>query len=389
MKKTLQTLRYYFNSMDKGLLFAVLICSFISCLMLYSMAVNELMGEIGMGSFRTQLAASVLGVITVFALSATDYNRIIRLWYVYGPIALGLVLLTFTPLGYKRSGADDQAWLRIAGFNLQPSEILKLAFILTFSYHLAKDEENMNKLPHMLLLCLHGAIPMGLVALQGDYGTAIIFAAIFMAQLLSSRIYLRYILAAAAAIPAACAAAWFFLLGDTHKARILVLFHPGTDPENLEYQQDLGLSALAKGKIFGLGLSAGEDTYVNVPEMHNDFIFSYVGQALGMLGALLVMLLLSFICLKVLTDSMASKNSQGRFICTGIFGMLFAHCFMNIGMVLKVMPVIGIPLPFFSAGGTAVVCMYTAIGLVNSTRCHNTRKYRVFYDAEEDSGKRK
>lgn len=389
MKKALQTFRYYFNSMDKGLLLAVLICSFISCLMLYSMAANELMGEIGMGSFRTQLAASILGVITIFALSATDYNRIIRLWYIYGPIALGLVLLTFTPLGYKRSGADDQAWLNIAGFNLQPSEILKLAFILTFSYHLAKDEENMNKLSHILLLCLHGVIPMGLITLQGDYGTAIIFAAIFIAQLLSSRIYLRYILAAAAAIPAVCAAAWFFLLGDTHKARILVLFHPGTDPENLEYQQDLGLSALAKGKIFGLGLSAGEDAYVNVPEMHNDFIFSYVGQALGMLGALLVVVLLSYICLKVLTDSMSSRNLQGRFICTGTFGMLFAHCFMNIGMVLKVMPVIGIPLPFLSAGGTAVVCMYTAIGLVNSTRCHNTRKYRVFYDAEEDSGKRK
>jgi rod shape determining protein RodA len=101
-------------------------------------------------------------------------------------------------------------------------------------------------------------------------------------------------------------------------------------------------------------------------------------------GSLLVMVILTYICLKTLTDSMASKNMQGRLICIGVFSMLFSHCLMNIGMVLKVMPVIGIPLPFMSAGGTAVVCMYTAIGLVNSTRCHNVRKYRIFYDAEPD-----
>lgn len=384
MKKALSTFRHYYDAMDKWLVLAALACSVLSCFMLFSIASNELLDRADMGTFRTQLAASILGLAAVVSLSVMDYNRIIRLWYIYCPAALGLVLLTFTSLGYRRSGADDQAWLDIAGFTLQPSEILKLAFILSFAYHLTRDEENMNKFSHMVLLCLHAAVPMGLVALQGDYGTAIVFAFIFMAELLSSRIYLRYILAAAIAIPAACAAAWFFLLGETHKARILVLLHPGTDPENLEYQQDLGLSALARGKIFGKGLLAGNDSYVAVPEMHNDFIFAYVGQTLGMIGALAVVVLLTFICLRVLTDSMASKNLQGKFICVGAFGMFFAHCFMNIGMVLKVMPVIGIPLPFLSAGGTAVVCMYTAIGLVNSTRCHNVRKYRVFYDAEGD-----
>ena len=94
--------------------------------------------------------------------------------------------------------------------------------------------------------------------------------------------------------------------------------------------------------------------------------------------------LLVFICLKVLTDSLGSKNLLGRFICVGTFAMLFAHSFMNIGMVLKVMPVIGIPLPFMSAGGTAVLSMYTAVGIVNSTRCHNIRKYRINYEAEPD-----
>lgn len=380
MKRFMEAVRKYVRASDLSLVLAVLCCSAVSCIMLYSIAVNELVDRCDMSTFRTQLAASVMGLGVVIVLSVLDYNKFIKLWWIYAPLSIGLTLLTFTPLGYSREGADDRAWIGIGSFYMQPSELMKLAFILSFSYHLARDEENMNKLWHMVLICLHGAIPIGIVALQGDYGTAIIFSVIFMAELLSSRIAFRYIAAAAVAIPTACVLAWNFLLSDMHKRRILVLIHPGTDPQNLEYQQDRALSALANGGTFGTGLVGGD--YVLVPEMHNDFIYSYIGQSWGIVGSLLVMVLLVFICLKTLTDCMNSKNLQGQLICVGTFGMLFAHCLMNIGMVLKVMPVIGIPLPFMSAGGTAVLCMYTAIGLVNSTRCHNVRKYRIFYDAE-------
>lgn len=380
MKKCFETVCKYLRMSDLSLIGAVAAVSVISCILLFSIAANAFDTRCDMGTVRTQAVASVLGLLVVGVLSVCDYNRFVRLWIIYAPIAVLLVLLTFTALGYRREGADDRNWLSIGSFYLQPSELLKLAFILTFSLHLSRDEEHMNELSHFALLCLHGLVPIGLVALQGDYGTAIVFAAIFLAELLSARIALRYIIAGIIAIPTACIFAWNFLLQDTHKNRILVLIHPGTDPENLEYQQDMGLAALAGGGTFGKGLF-GED-YVRVPEMHNDFIYAYAGQAWGIIGSLAVLALLVFICLKVLTDSLASKNLLGKFICTGVFGMLFAHCFMNIGMVLKVMPVIGIPLPFMSAGGTAMLSMYTAIGIVNSTRCHNIRKYRINYQAE-------
>ncbi len=381
MKRFLEKVQRYLRTSDMALLAAVLACSVISAVMLYSIAANELVDLCTMSTFRTQIAASLLGLTAVIVLSIFDYNKFIRMWWLYAPIAIGLTLLTFTPLGYKREGADDTSWISIGNFFMQPSEVLKLAFVLSFAYHLARDEEHMNRFWHMVLLCLHAAVPIGIVALQGDYGTAIVFAFIFMAELLSSRIAMRYILAAAIAIPTACFVAWTSgLLQSTHKERILILLHPGTDP-NLEYQQDRSLSAMAAGGIFGKGLSG--DGYVFVPEMHNDFIYSYIGQAWGIVGSLLVLVLLVFICLRILVSSMTSQNMQGKFICVGIFGMIFAHCFMNIGMVLKVMPVIGIPLPFLSAGGTAVVCMYTAIGLVNSTRCHNIRKARIFYGSDD------
>ena len=383
MKKFFGIVNRYLKASDLGLILASLICSAISCAMLLSIADNELLERCDSSTVRTQIIASILGLGIVIILSIIDYNKLVKLWWIYAPVALGLVGLTFTSLGYRRGGADDQAWIAIGNFYLQPSELLKLAFILTFSMHLSKVEESMNEIKHMLLLCFHAAVPILLIAKQGDYGTAIVFVIIFLAEILSAKIAVRYIIAAMVAIPVTCLLAWNFLLSDMHRQRILVIMHPGTDPEDLEYQQDLGISALANGQIFGTGLHS-ENGYVSVPEMHNDFIYAHVGQAWGFIGALLILLFLTYICIKVLTDSLYTKNHQGKLICIGTFGMIFSHCFMNIGMVLKVMPVIGIPLPFLSAGGTAVVCMYTAIGLVNSTRCHNVRKYRMFYDAEPD-----
>lgn len=350
-----------------------------SIVLLYSIYINHTLSEIDDDDYIIQLVAVGIGVLSVLVLAAIDYHKIARLWFVYAPIALILVLLTFTSLGYRRAGADDQAWLQLGSVTLQPSEILKLAFILTFSLHLAKDEENMNRPLHMLLLILHGCMPIGLVFLQGDYGTAVVFAFIFAAMMLIAHISWKYVLAGMIAVPAALVVAWNFVLGSLHKNRILVLLHPGTDPEGLEYQQDLGLSALASGKLFGVGLFDG-DSYISVPEMHNDFIFSYIGQTLGFVGAMAVVLVMVFLCLRTLANGLRANDRQGMFLCIGVSSMIFTHCFMNIGMVLKVMPVIGVPLPFLSAGGTSTLSMYIAIGMVISVRTHNERKYNVFYD---------
>lgn len=231
-----------------------------------------------------------------------------------------------------------------------------------------------------MLLIIHGAIPIGLVALQGDYGTAMVFILMFVVMLFSAGLSIKYIIAAIVITPPAIYLLWNYGLQSLHKNRILVLIHPGTDPMGLEYQQNLGLAALGSGKLFGKGLFGNKDDYVIVPEMHNDFIFSYIGQVFGFVGAIAVILILAYICIKILNNSRNTMDKLGKLICLGTFAMIFTHCFMNIGMVLKVMPVIGIPLPFFSAGGTALLSMYIAIGLVLNCYAHNDKKYRMFYD---------
>lgn len=369
----------YYKRLDKWLLIAVTFCSLVGVLLLYSMCTTGA-SDITQRYYWIQLVSTGLGVCVCLLIASLDYHHFIKLWFIYAPAAVALVLLTFTGLGLQRAGADDRAWLNLGFTTLQPSEFLKLAFILTFAFHLSKDAENINHPLHLLLIVVHGAVPVGLVALQGDYGTAIVFLIMFVVMLFSAGLSIKYIIAAILVTPPAMYLIWNYGLQSLHKKRILVLIHPGTDPMGLEYQQNLGLAALGSGGLFGKGLFTKD--YVTVPEMHNDFIFSYLGQVLGFVGAIAAVVVLAYICIKILNDSRNTMDLMGKLICLGTFAMIFTHCFMNIGMVLKVMPVIGIPLPFFSAGGTALLSMYIAIGFVLSCYAHNDKKYRMFYDYE-------
>lgn len=384
MKSAFKKLPANKHSLDFGLIFTVTLCAVLGVLLIFSIARSEVSADEGIGDsyWKTQLFSMGLGLTASIIISHIDYRKLVKLWFVFVPISLALVALTFTSLGYQRDGADDRGWIEIFGFSLQPSEVMKIAFILTFSLHLSKVEENMNKPLHMLLLLMHGAIPMGIVVLQGDYGTAIVFAAIFGFMMISANISWKYLLAAPFVIAAGVAVMWFNFLSSFHKERILILFKPGTDPENIEYQQDLGIYALQSGGVFGKGLFADGNEYIYVPELHNDFIFAHAGQVFGFVGCIGIIILLAYICLKVFADSRITRDRLGRFICMGAFGLFFTHCLMNIGMVLKVAPVIGVPLPFISGGGTAMLSMYVIIGLVLSTYAYRGVNYNVFYDEE-------
>lgn len=372
--------RGFFRRVDWLLLLLVSLCAGMSVLLLRTLYMQQITSEVDANDWLVQLIAMGLGLVGCLVVAAIDYHKLAKLWFLYAPVALGLFALTFTSLGYGREGADDIAWIDLGFVQLQPSEILKLVFLLTFSLHISKVKDKLNHPLHLLLLLLHAGLPMGLVAVQGDYGTAIVFAAMTVFMLFAAGLSFWYLLAGVLLMIPAGYVIWNYVFGDVHRARILVLLHPGTDPLGLEYQQDLGLKAIRAGELFGLGLK--NDAYITVPEMHNDFIFSFIGEAFGFVGAVATVCVLAMICLRIFSDSRAAKDIMGRTLCIGVFAIMFTHDVINLGMVLKVMPVIGIPLPFFSAGGTAMVSMYLCVGLAVSAYTHNTKKYRVFYDAE-------
>ena len=380
MEQILENLGQFIKRLDHWLLLLVTICAGTSVVLLRTMWTQQITKEVDSNDWLVQLIAMGIGLVGCILISAMDYHKLAKFWFLYVPVTLGLVALTFTSLGYGREGADDIAWVDFGFIQIQPSEIMKFVFLLTYSLHISKVGDKLNKPINLLLLGIHAAIPMGIVAVQGDYGTAIIFASMTIFMLFAAGLSFWYLLGGAALLPIVGYVLWNYVFGDVHRNRILVLFHPGTDPLGIEYQQDLGLKAIRAGELFGLGLDA--DAYVKVPEMHNDFIFSFVAQAFGFVGAVAAVCIMAFICLRIFADSHAAKDTMGKTICMGVFAILFTHYLMNLGMVLKVMPVIGIPLPFVSAGGTAMVSMYLCIGLVISAYTHKVKKYRLFYEAE-------
>ncbi|MCX7658520.1 MAG: rod shape-determining protein RodA [Oscillospiraceae bacterium] len=378
MKVVFNIIRQYFKRLDKPLFLIVFACSCLSVVLLYSIVYNKVISNIGT-PYKMQAVSIIIGAFCALFLSAIDYQKLAKLWFLYVPASLLLVLLTFTGLGYQRAGADDKAWLNLGFMTLQPSEFLKLAFILSFSYHLSKVSGEINSLKNLALLCLHGAVPVGLIALQGDFGTAMVFLAVFIFMLFSAGLSFKYIIAALIAAPIMAVTAWFILLQPVHRKRVMVLFNPDLDPLGVGNQQRQGKIALGSGRMLGKGLFGGDYSYV--PEVQNDFIFSYVGQTLGFVGCIILVGALGFICIKIIINGRMAKDDLGKNICVGVFGLIFTHSFINIGMVLGIMPVIGVPLPFISAGGTAMLSMYIAIGLVMSVHAHSDKNYAIFYDA--------
>ena len=382
MKKILKSIWDYIRRLDIILVLLCFTASGFSILLLYSLSEN---GYISAGDYKTQILALALGAFCMFFLAGVDYKHLSKFWPIYTVPALALVMLLFTGLGRGVAGADDIGWLQIAGVSVQPSEFLKIAFIMTFSRHLYKDGKNINKPTHFLLFCAHGLFPVALVSIQGDDGTALVFLSMFIVMMVIAGLSWKYILAGCVAIPTACFVAWNYLMQPHHKARFLVIFDTQMQQEEINgifHQQYWGRIALGSGGLKGVGLFGGE--YVYVPEIQNDYIFSYIGNALGFVGCLLTIILLTFIIMKIFANSLTAKDKLGKYICVGVFAMVLFHMAINIGMVLVVMPVIGIPLPFISAGGTSTLSLYIAIGLVLSVTSHREKKYHLFYKEKDE-----
>ena len=325
--------------------------------------------------FKTQFVAVVIGFIVAFVISVADYKYIINKWYFSAGIAIVLSLLVFL-FGMQVAGTDDTAWLQLpGGFTIQPSEFIKICFIITFSKHLSYlNEHNLiQSLFGVVTLVIHSVIPIAIIHFQGDDGTALIFGFMFLIMSFVAGIQLRYFAILGGLLVVGIPIIWSFFMNDEHRNRILALFDlDGNSMTNYGWQQYQGKVSIASGELYGSGLYNGSRVeYGIVPEQENDFIFTVAGEELGFLGCILLLLILFGIIIKIILNSKASNDLQGKFVCSGVFAMIASQTIINLGMVLGFLPVIGITLPLFSSGGSSALSTLICIGLVQSVRYHN------------------
>ena len=357
---------------DKILLGLCMILSAIGTVMVYSATrVNLTENQVISRDAKTMFLAVVMGICVSLVISYFDYEAVARLWPIIAIICLGLMLSLFV-IGSSPEGRDDAiSWIKLGSFYFQPSELLKIGFIITFSVHLENVGSEINKLKNVILLAIHALIAIGLVVLTGDMGSALVFMFITIGMLFMAGLQLRYFLFGIGAVALLAPIAWFEVLSDFQKQRFMAIYAPKSLTEatynEVIFQQERGMNAVSSGGIFGTGLFNGTYTQNGlVPESENDMIFTVVGEELGFIGCIVVLGLLLAIAIKILVVGKKAISVTGKLICCAVAVMIITQVVVNVGMVLKLLPVVGITLPFMSAGGSSNLCIYIAIGMVLS-----------------------
>ena len=402
----LESIQRYWKRTDKTYLLLCILSSSFAVLALSSwaakqgsgFALDDVTGQIvGVGDYRralVQAGAAAIGLCVAVLLSNIDYRSLVKVWPVHVAVTWGMVLptlfirnVTVGPLtiGYNAGDTDNYSWYKLGGFTLQPTELAKISFILTFAMHLNNVRGKINEPKELGKLLLHMLVPILIIHIQGDDGTAIIYGIIACCMMFSAGLSWKYIIGAISAAAAAVAVAFGFFSDKIGKGyqwyRILAVIDPenktGWAPsetvwKNIIYQQQRGEIALGSGGIFGNGIFSG--SYYSVPNAHNDFVLSWIGNATGFVGCCVVLGILFALVCKTFATGARSEDMLGSFICAGIGGALMAQIAVNVGMNLRVLPVIGVTLPFYSAGGSSVLMLYICVGLVLSVYMHNTKK---------------
>ena len=402
----MESIQRYWKRTDKTYLLLCILSSSFAVLALSSwaakqgsgFALDDVTGQIvGIGDYRravVQAGAAAIGLCVAVLLSNIDYRSLVKVWPVHVAVTWGMVLptlfirnVTVGPLtiGYNAGDTDNYSWYKLGGFTLQPTELAKISFILTFAMHLNNVRGKINEPKELGKLLLHMLVPILIIHIQGDDGTAIIYGIIACCMMFSAGLSWKYIIGAISAAAVAVAVAFGFFSDKIGKGyqwyRILAVIDPenktGWAPsetvwKNIIYQQQRGEIALGSGGIFGNGIFGG--SYYSVPNAHNDFVLSWIGNATGFVSCCLVLGILFALVCKTFATGARSEDMLGSFICAGIGGALMAQIAVNVGMNLRVLPVIGVTLPFYSAGGSSVLMLYICVGLVLSVYMHNTKK---------------
>jgi len=350
------------RNFDWPLLAIVLLLCAIGILNIYSAGYNYAAAEKQLPFYIKQMQWMLLGLIAMTIAYFIDYRFITKGAYlIYGICIVCLVLVHF--VGYTARGS--QRWLSLGGLAFQPSEFMKLAIILFlaryFDSHKSVKPYTLRELIIPLFFVL---IPFALVLKQPDLGTAMIILLISASVILFLGVNWKSFLIALSGFALSVPVLWHFLK-DYQKERLIIFFNPDRDPLGAGYQIIQSMIAVGSGGLFGKGFLSGTQTQLKfLPEQQTDFVFSVFAEEWGFIGGFILIALLMtlvFWCLKIVLHA---RDLSGAVIAFGVVSLLSWQIFINIGMVLGVLPVVGIPLPLLSYGGSAMISFMAALGIL-------------------------
>ncbi len=316
--------------------------------------------------WQLQMMWMLVGVVAVGIFLLIDYRWLSTLAWPGYFLALGLITaVAFT--GKKVLGA--RRWLQIGRFQAQPSELVKIALIVLLARFFARDEEGASKGDYGLKQLLRPfaiiLVPVALVMKQPDLGTALVTFAIAMTMIFFAKVRLRSLAVLLVTGAATVTFAWMRLLKPYQKQRVYTFLNPEGDARGAGYHAMQSVIAVGSGQVSGKGWGEGtQNALAFLPEQHTDFIFSVWAEEHGFLGCAALIALYGFLILTALDVAANARDKFGAFLSIGVASLFFWHAFINIGMVTGILPVVGVPLPLFSSGGTSVVVDMVGVGIL-------------------------
>ena len=359
-----------FKELDKFLIFLVIVIFIIGISCIYSASYNKGF-EVTKNYALRQISWMLIGFFILMPLFILiDYQKIIDFGYVM--YLLGLVVLAMVlVLGHIRSGA--QRWFSIAGFNIQPSEFNKIIYIVTMASYLGHKRADIFNIKGLIIPLALTAIPFILILLQPDLGTALILVPVAFAMLFMAGAQPKHLAGIGFCGIAMSPLFWHFLK-VYQKNRLLVFLNPNIDPLGAGYTVIQSKIAIGSGGLFGKGWLAGTQNQLNfLPERHTDFIFSVIGEEWGLIGAVVLTGLYFLVLRRGLMIIDRTTDIYGKLLGTGIVTMLGFQIFVNISMTMGFMPVVGLPLPLMSYGGSSLWTTLITIALLLNIGMRRTR----------------
>lgn len=321
--------------------------------------------ETGLDEFRKQIIWLVVGIIIMIIIMFIDYELLAKI----SPFLYGLSIIMLIAVLFTKSINGATSWFEIAGFSFQPAEFAKIFVILFLSYIMVKlqqkGKDEINKPYKLLLSILIVAVPIILIILQPDYGTAtayiFILAMILFVSGLRKRIIISTIVVAVISIPLV----YNFVLPRHAKNRIDTFLNPELDPKGSGYNIIQSKLAIGSGELLGMGVLKGNQTQLGyLYPKTTDFIYSVIGEEMGFVATAGIVIIYVFLINKIIFVAKTAKDDLGSYIATGIAGMFLFHMLENIGMTIGMLPITGVPLLFVSYGGSSMFVSFICIGIV-------------------------
>ena len=334
---------------------------------------------------KHQVVWLTFGLIAMFFFSKVELRnyRSFAGWGVAASAAL-LVLVLIPGLGITTGGASR--WLDIGPISFQPSEVVKFALILFAADFLARRREQIKEAETLLPLLVWLAAIAGLIMLQPDLGTTLIIACTLLVMMLIAGA--RYLHLAALVAAGVAATAGLIWVAPYRKARLLAFLDPWKDPMSTGFQNVQSLIALGSGHMFGVGLGMSKQKFFYLPAAHTDFIFAIIGEELGLIGTLSIVVAFGLLAFAGIRIAAKATTYFDRYVATGVTAMIVIQAVLNMGAVTGVLPITGVPLPLISSGGTSLLLTLTGVGILMNIASRERKANEGIIDASDYFGGR-